>query len=205
MNKYCLSTLLISIITFLSATGLHAQNHIILINGKIIEASSYIVNSEYVTYRKPGSTSRKPKVLDRFDVFEIIKADSSEEMIYNSDSIDFSVAEVREYIKGEQAAHLYYKRPSNIIGAALVGAGSGFMYFYGLPVPMIYSIIVGRFNTHKIRVPDTFDQHLATSEPFITGYQKTSRNMKIQQSLKWGYISLGVSLAGLIIYGYSVH
>ena len=208
MNNRSLPTIFVILFCILSSClKVQAQNHIIMINGTTIEAASYTVNAEYVTYRKPGSVSKSPKVIDRFDVFEIIKADSSEEMIYQGDSLDFTVPEVRQYIKGEQAAHLYYRRPTNMIGAAAVGLGAGMLSFYSLPVPMIYSVIVGRFNTSasKIKATEVYDQQLVKSEPFITGYQKTARNMKIQQSLKWGYISLGVSLAAFIAYGYSVH
>jgi hypothetical protein len=227
MNNRSLPTVFVILLCILSSSlKVQAQNHIIMINGTTIEAASYSVNAEYVTYRKPGSVAKSPKMIDRYDVFEIIKADSSEEMIYQSDSLDFTVAEVRQYIKGEQAAHLYYRRPANMIGAAVVGLGAGVLSFYSLPVPMIYSVIAGRFNCHKIEVRNcepivynvsnekfqtpratttVYDESLVKSEPFISGYQKTARNMKIQQSLKWGYISLGVSLAALIAYGYSVH
>jgi hypothetical protein len=50
-------------------------------------------------------------------------------------------------------------------------------------------------------LPSDFDPQLAAAEPFKFGYQKAARNIKIQQSLKWGYISLGVGLTTLIIYG----
>jgi len=177
-----------------------AQVKIQLINGNVIDAQSYAIGDLWLTYKKPGTNINRSKKIDRYDVFSVAKADETEEVVYQADSLDFSIAEAREYIKGEQAAHLYYKKPVNTVGAIAIGVGSSALSFYGLPIPMIYSIIVGRFNPKKIQVPDTFDQQLANTDPFRMGYQKSARNMKIQQSLKWGYISLSVSIAAILIY-----
>ena len=56
-----------------------------------------------------------------------------------------------------------------------------------------------------MKLPENFDQNIANNEAFQFGYKKSARNTKIQQSLKWGYISLGVGLTGLIIYGIDNH
>ena len=56
-----------------------------------------------------------------------------------------------------------------------------------------------------MHLPENFDLKTASTEPFIIGYEKSARNTKIQQSLKWGYISLGLGLTGLIIYGIDNH
>lgn len=177
-----------------------AQVKILMINGKVIDASSYSIGDLYVTYKKPGTSNARNRKVDRYDVFSIVKADNTEEMVYMPDSLDFSIAEAKEYIKGEQAAHLYYHKPANSIAAAAIGVGSSVLSFYALPVPMIYSVIIGRFNSKNLQLPSSYDKQLSSTEPFRLGYQKSARNIKIQQSLKWGYISLGVSLAAIIIY-----
>jgi hypothetical protein len=66
---------------------------------------------------------------------------------------------------------------------------------------MLYAVVAGRFNPKEIKVPEGFDASLKNSEPYKMGYEKGARNIKIQKSLKWGYISLGVGLTALIIYG----
>ena len=99
----------------------------------------------------------------------------------------------------------YYKARGASISSAVVCLGSSFLSFYAIPVPMIYSIILGRFNPKKMKLPENFDQNIANNEAFQFGYKKSARNTKIQQSLKWGYISLGVGLTGLIIYGIDNH
>jgi hypothetical protein len=180
----------------------NAQGTIQMISGKLIKVDYYSVGDLFVSYKKQGDKKGNTKAVDRYDVFSIIKTDSSEQIIYApADSLDYTVEEARQYIKGEQAAHLYYKKPGNGISAAAVGLGSSLLSFYALPVPMIYAVALGRFNPKINQLPSNFDPQLAAAEPFKFGYQKAARNIKIQQSLKWGYISLGVGLTALIIYG----
>jgi hypothetical protein len=180
----------------------NAQGTIQMISGKMIKVDYYSVGDLFVSYKKQGDKRGNTKAVDRYDVFSIIKADSSEQVIYvPADSLDYTVEEARQYIRGEQAAHLYYKKPANGISAAAVGLGASILSFYALPVPMIYAVALGRFNPKINQLPRDIDPQLAATDPFKFGYQKAARNTKIQQSLKWGYISLGVGLTALIIYG----
>lgn len=178
------------------------QHKILLTNGKVIDAVNYTVGEIFVTYTKTGDKKTGSRAIDRYDVFSITTASGTEEMIYAPlDSLDFTIEEARQYIKGEQAAKLVYKPTGASIGAASIGAGASILSFYALPVPMLYSVIAGRFNPTDIKIPEGFDPSLQQSEAYRLGYQKGARNIKIQKSLKWGYISLGAGLAGLILYG----
>lgn len=195
--KTLLSALLISF-----TVSVFGQNKILLTSGKVIEAVNYNVGDIFVTYTKTGDKKAGSRAVDRFDVFSITNANGEEEIVYAPvDSLDFTVPEAREFIKGEQAAKEVYKPKGTNVGSIVVGAGASILSFYALPVPMLYSVIAGRFSPKNIKVPEGYDPVLKDSEPYKLGYQKSARNMKIQRSLKWGYISLGVGLTGLIIYG----
>lgn len=193
--------LLLPFIFFFSNDS-QAQQRILLLSGKYITIDSYQLGDDFLSYKKINDKRKKMRVVDRYDVFSIETEGQKEKVIYAPvDSLDFSVEEARLYIQGEQVASEYYKAKGASISSAVVGAGSGLLSFYAIPVPMIYSIIIGRFDPKKMKLPENFDQNIANSEAFQFGYKKSARNTKIQQSLKWGYISLGVSLTGLIIYG----
>lgn len=195
-------TYLLAALLICSTASVFGQHKILLTNGKVIEAVNYTVGEIFVTYTKSGDKKTGSRAIDRYDVFSITTASGTEEMIYAPlDSLDFTIEEARQYIRGEQAAKLIYKPKGSTIGAAAVGAGASILSFYALPVPMLYAVIAGRFNTNHIRVPEGFDPALQQSEAYRLGYQKGARNIKIQKNLKWGYISLGAGLAGLIIYG----
>ncbi len=184
----------------LGASAAFAQHKIVMINGKVIEASEYTVGDMFISYKKTDGNGSM-KAVDRYDVFAIQRQDGTEEMIYVSDSIDYTVAEAREYIKGEQTAHELFNRRPIQATSILVGGAASLLSFYSLPVPMLYAVAVGRFNTKNIKVASDTDKHLLDSEAYREGYQREVRNLKIQQSLKWGYISLGLGLTGLLIYG----
>lgn len=181
-----------------------AQNKILLLNGKEIDAESYTVGELFVTYRKSGDKRSGTRAVDYFDVFSITRNGGEEQVLYKPiDTLDLSIEEARLYIKGEQAAHQYFHCPGVNISSAVVGAGSSILSFYSLPVPMLYSVVMGRFNPKHYDLPDDFDKGMASNEAFRLGYEKAARNLKIQRSLKWGYIGLGAGLAGFLIYGAS--
>lgn len=198
--------LLILLLLLLPFESLFAQHKILLISGKTIEAESYIVGDMFVSYKKQGDKRSGTRAVDRYDVFSITNASGEEELLYApADSLDFTVDEARLYIQGEQVAREYYNSKGASISSAIIGAGSSILYFYALPIPMIYSVVLGRFNPKKMHLPENFNQEVAHTEAFKLGYQKSARNIKIQKSLKWGYIGLGAGLAGWIVYGVSNH
>lgn len=193
---------LLSALLICFTLSLFGQNKILLTNGKVIEAANFNVGEIFVTYTKTGDKKVGSRAVDRFDVFSITNANGEEEIVYAPvDSLDFTIPEAREFIKGEQAAKEVYKPKGTNIGSMVIGAGASILSFYALPVPMLYSVVAGRFNPQNIKVPEGYDPILKDSEPYRLGYQKSARNMKIQKSLKWGYISLGVGLTAWIIYG----
>lgn len=212
-----------ALIVLFQATA-HAQiQQIQLLNGKTIPIETYQIGPDFITYKKPGDKPKRTRSVDRYDVFSITNSGGGEDVVYApADSLDFSVEEARRFIQGEQAALEYYKTHGASISSAVVGIGSGFLQFYGLPVPMLYSVALGRFSplqttsrprelsetdqvkkeqriVRKMGLPDSYDQSLVKNPEFRMGYDKAARNIKIQHSLKWGYIGLGTSLATLLI------
>ncbi len=192
--------LLFLIIFFLASIKTNAQQKILLLNGNEIDIKSYVIDDPYITYKKTNDTHNRTRILEKLDVFAVKKEDGTEEIIYTPDSLNFTIEEARNYIRGEQAAKQFYHKPINKWAAGVFGVGTSVLSFYSLPVPMLYSVVVGRFNPKKMQIPDGYDVPYSTTEAYRYGYDKKARNIKIQQSLKWGYIGLGVGLAGLIIY-----
>jgi hypothetical protein len=209
MNLLQKTLFALAFIVLFVGNGANAQHTIQLLNGKQITAETYSVGDMFVSYKKPGDTRTAPRLIDRFDVFSVKNASGEEEMLYTpSDSLDFSVSDARLYIEGEQTAIKYYNRPSVKWTSAVIGAGSSILSFYALPVPMLYSLALGRHNPHNLQLGPRSDKSADSAgdlvskkdnEAFRFGYQRAARNIKIQQSLKFGYISLGVGIAALII------
>lgn len=186
-------------------TPLQAQYNMLMLNGRTVGMSEYRITGDDIKYSIEGEKRTRHRSADRFDVFSITAPDGKETILYSPiDSLDFSIDEARQFISGEQAGRNYHMRKGRTeVLSAAVGIGSGFLGFYSLPVPMIYSVIVGRFNPTQLRVPEGIDAEARSTEAYRMGYDKGVRNMRIQRAMKWGYIGLGFGLSGLLVYGIS--
>ena len=198
MMKCSLQLLLL--IIFLNAGEIRAQYRIQLLNGKVVNASLVQENNLYITYKKTESNQNNLRSIERIDVFSITDSSGHEEVIYRpTDSLDLTVEEARFFINGENAARQFYKPVLPPVSAALAGAGSSFLGFYGLPFPMLYAIVFTRTKAPAIRLPENYDKKMFDNESFRMGYEKTARNLKIQRCLTFGYIGFGVGLAGFML------
>lgn len=195
-----LRILLLHLLLFTSSIGF-SQQKLLLLNGNEINIKSYTIDDIYIGYKKVDDKRNKTKVVEKYEVFSITKQDGSEEIFFKPDSASFSLEEARNFIRGEQAAKQFYNRPANKWAAGAVGLSSSVLTFYSLPAPMLYAVVIGRFNPKKMQIPDGYDAPFSSTEEYRAGYNKKARHLKIQQSLKWGYIGLGIGLTAFIIYG----
>lgn len=200
---------------FLFFIGLHAdaQDTLCLLNGKQKTVKMYNLNDpDWVRYVKYNGSSRVKK-LDVYKVFSVKHADGTEKIIYNPDTIagDPDVAWVSDYIKGQQYGMLHrrdhfnkhsktWHRRVNFteIGGVAVGGAGSLLSFYGIPVPAIYAIAVGRSSPALPDAPDIAPQ-FKNSEGFISGYQKHKRNQRIKQGFISGMIGFAIGVVTLTI------
>ncbi len=178
-----------------------AQEKMLLINGKTIDINSHSINEEFVFYKRTGDVKNKSRLAEKVDVFSIQKPDGTEVMIFEADSANgLSIEGVRNYIRGEQAAMRFYSEQAHVGESAILGMASSLLGFYSFPIPMFNAVVLGRFSPKKMKIPEGYDAPYSGTEEYLIGYQKKARNLKIQQSLKWGYIGLGVGLIAIITY-----
>ena len=98
-------------------------------------------------------------------------------------------------MEGERVAKKHFDKSSSSISSVFVGAASGFLGFYSIPLPFLYSMTLGRKNPKQL--PTEFKSY-ENNEAFRLGYNREARSIKFKQSLKFGYVSLGVSLTMLV-------
>ncbi len=200
------------LITFLLLAGTiacyraDAQQTILLLNGKKIEATDVHVGAEYIQYTFSKKQQKKTKELDRYEVFSITDEKGTEDFIYQpADSLDSSITYVRDYITGIQAARLNYRDKGLSVSSAIAGGAAnalflGPAFLYALPIPMLFSAAAVNLTDRQVKLPADTDERLRNSPGFEVGYRTTTKNIRLQQSLKWGYISMGIGL-GWVIYG----
>lgn len=174
-----------------------AQGKLVFLNGKEKRFVTAEVKGEFIVYQPEGTKKPTSKRADLYNVFSIYKDDGSEQIVYNPDTADGdpSVLEVRDYILGEKFADSTYRKPMNFIGGVAVGLGSSAAGFYGIPIPLVYTTIIGQFNP---KMPKTTSE-IVPSEAYIAGYKRKARNMKIKSSLIGGVIGFGVGITTLVL------
>jgi hypothetical protein len=178
----------------------HAQDTIVLMNGKTIIAKNIEVGGYSVSYfgLKAGS---KQKRVDSENVFSIIHADGREQIIYERDSLEeneFNTDQMRMFIKGEQDALKYYRNNLNKITAFLCGAGASYFTFYGIIGPAIYSTVVGSFSPdlEKQKVSNPVFLH---ADEYREGYDRKVRDKKIVTSIYYGLAGFAAGFAAFSI------
>jgi hypothetical protein len=195
-----LRSLLIILFANLILTPLagYAQGTIVFLNGKEKRFEAAEIKGEYLHYSVEGDTMDFKKVVDRYNVFSLKYDNGTEDVLYKPDTTygeDPSVEEVRDYIKGEQYAMKRYRKPMNFISGVGVGLASSAAGFYGIPIPLAYSTVLGRFDP---KVPANEDGSIQ-SESFKMGYQKKARNIKIKNSLLGGAVGFAVGITALVV------
>lgn len=132
----------------LLSLSVHAQDTLMLLNGKKLVVKSVDLKDYEIAYRTLDKNS-KLKRMDPERVFSVVYRDGTERVVYRKDSldpIDFTELEMRMFVKGEQDAREFYRnRPIQVFGFA-AGVVSGMFGFYGVLGPPIYSTFFGSFS-----------------------------------------------------------
>jgi hypothetical protein len=187
-----------ALIWIVSSFCAFGQGTIQMLNGKEKRYINYQIQDEYVVFQRESNPEGSKKRIDRFNVFSIIPDNGQEVVVYDpdtTDGIDLSIMEARDFIAGEKLALLKYNEPDGYVVGFQLGLFCSTLGFYGIPIPVVYSTLLGRFSP---KFPETHGDKVY-SEAFVAGYQKKARTMKINKSLLGGGIGFAVGLTALIL------
>jgi hypothetical protein len=165
-----------------------AQDKILLLNGRILEVKNVALSGFKIAYRTQDK-NRLRKV-DTERVFAIQYDDGTEKIVYTpnaADTFEYTVPQMRMFVKGEHDASIYYKNTLNKEAAFLVGAASSLLAIYGLVGPPIYSTIIGSSSPDMDNV-EVSDPALRLDPDYREGYKSKVRNRKIRNSLIFGFL-----------------
>lgn len=200
----CMRRILAALVLMTFSGTSFCQYKMLLLNGTEKNIVSYQVKPEWIKYtifKKNNPSKTVHRTVDRFRVFSITDSIGREDMIYmpdTSEGVDYTIEEMRIFIQGEQAAQLYYDKPANRYSAVVIGGASSLMTFYGIPVPVIYAAVLGKF-TPQYQVPAGVAIPNSGSEIFREGYKRKARDMKLRETLEFGGIGFAVSFAALAV------
>lgn len=164
---------------FFLLTGLvcQAQDTLILITGrtfivKSVEIGEYSIGYQKIDPKNPNAKTRM-RSMDPERVFAVHFKNGTEQVVFQTDtfdSADFTVEEMRKFIKGEQDAREFYHNQSPKILGLAVGAGSSIFTFYGLIGPPLFSTVLGSFSPN-VDKKLTFD--VKGSAAAVAGFEET--------------------------------
>ncbi len=146
----------------------------------------------------------------RENVFSITSADGREEVIYTSDTlgfldsskvdVEFTEAEMRRFIKGEQDGRKVKSPLTTFVSGGLGVAGGIFGAFFGPVVPAVYFSIVAVKKKNKALERQVPINELRDDNAYMDGFSRTAKRQKVKNAAIGGAVGLAVGVGGLLIY-----
>jgi hypothetical protein len=195
-------TLLLPILLFLLGAGVHAQSDtLLLMNGQKIGGRVLGQSTLEVRYLEFGRNGRiKERSEPTESVFSVTDSLGREKVWYFHDTVfgnDFTVDQMRWYIKGEQDARKGYKPFWPMAGGFLVGAGAtiGFnLEVNSLMLPPIYGGLMVLPRVH-VTPGSLTDLSLEGDEHYAYGYARQGRGRRVTRSILSTFAGVVVGLA----------
>lgn len=201
MNKNFL-IILFSLQFFFSKNGAsqNGNDTILLLNGGIV-ITTVIDTTNGTTVFKNPKNQMKTFAIENDRIFSISNS-KGEFIIYEYDTIvgnEFTIDEMRYFIRGEQDAQKSFKARGAFWGNILIGAGAGVTGSLLSPiVPFAFSALVG-LPKIKIKKKGVSNLEYLNHETYLMGYERVARKKRKIKSLIGGGVGLGVGLGTYFI------
>jgi len=140
------------IVLFLSFK-VFAQDEILLINGKLLKHKVLYADNQFVSIEKPNkflflkTDGTKVKKMPATSVFSIKYNNfDNETIMYKADSVSgliLNIDNMHSFVYGEKWGRENFKAPWASVFGFIAGAAGGYYQFWGVPVPVVASIVIG--------------------------------------------------------------
>ena len=147
--------------------------------------------------------ARFTKKVPRDIVFSILKADSTEIIVYNADTLGFfadgeadreyGVEDMRMFIKGQQAGRKHKTAFDVILGVGVGAISSGAGAYWGPSIPAGTVIVTSIFH-NKIKNKAGVDPSLFDNEAFVDGYHRAAKRKKAWSFVKGSIAGMGFGI-----------
>ena len=189
---------LIFLVSLATAVLVRGQDHILLMNGQIIDAKVIGQSTLEVRYALITGNKVKERAEPTESVFSVTDSLGVEKVWYFQDSLfgnEFSVQQMRHYIRGEQDARKDKRFILPMIGGFVTGAGLviGFdMEIMALLIPPVY---VGAMALPRVRVSSkSIERHplMDGDNYYAYGYANAGKGKRIIRSLLSSAVGVAV-------------
>lgn len=201
MNPYFL-IFFILLQLFISKKGASQTDNdtILLLNGAVV-VTTVIDTTNGTTVFKNPKNPKKTIAIENERIFSISNK-KGEFLIYEYDTIvgnEFTIEEMRYFIKGEQDAQKNFKARGAFWTNLLIGAGAGVTGSLLSPIaPFAFSAMVG-LPKIKIKKRGVSNIEYLKQDAYLMGYERVGRKKRKIKSLIGGATGLGVGLGTYFI------
>lgn len=136
-------------------------------------------------------------------VFSVLKADSSEIIVYNADTLGFfadgeadreyGVEDMRMFIKGQQAGRKHKVAFDVLLGVAVGSISAGAGAYWGPSIPAGTVIFTSVFH-NKIKNKSGADPSLFDNDAFVDGYHRAAKRKKAWSFVKGSVAGMGFGI-----------
>lgn len=171
------------------------KDTVLLLNGTVI-ISTVVDTTNGVLTIKNKKNPAKNYIIDNERVFSI-RNSSGENIIYTYDTLignEFTVEEMRYFIKGEQDAEKGFKAYGSLYGNMALGIASGLTGSFFCPIPPFAFVALSGLPKVKIKHKTVSNLDYLKQDPYLMGYERVARKKRKVQSLIGGGIGLAVGL-----------
>ncbi|MBL7882735.1 MAG: hypothetical protein JNL69_01600 [Bacteroidia bacterium] len=171
------------------------KDTVLLLNGTVI-ISTVVDTTNGVLTIKNKKNPNKNHVIDNERVFSI-RNSSGENIIYTYDTLignEFTVEEMRYFIKGEQDAEKGFKAYGSLYGNLALGIASGLTGSFFCPIPPFAFVALSGLPKVKIKHKTVSNLEYLKQDPYLMGYERVARKKRKVQSLIGGGVGLAVGL-----------
>jgi len=173
---------------------------ILLLNGNVIIASIIDTADGSVSFKNPKHL-KKISVIENERIFSITNG-KGENIIYSYDTVignEFTVDEMRYFIRGEQDAQKGFKARGAFWGNLFVGTGAGLTGFFFSPIaPFVFTALSG-IPKVKIKKKCVSDMECLNHPAYLMGYERVADKKRQIRSLVSGGIGLAAGLTTFFI------
>ena len=135
--------------------------------------------------------------------FSILKADSTEIVVYNADTLgffadgeadrEFGVEEMRWYIKGQQDGRKHKTAFDVLLGVGVGAISAGAGAYWGPSIPAGTVVVTSIFH-NKIKNKAGVDPSLFDNEAYVDGYHRSAKRKKAWSFVKGSVAGMGFGI-----------
>lgn len=190
------------ILMMLSKNGFSqsGKDTLLMLNGGIMIGTVIDTTNGLTSIKNPKDTT-KNFIIENDRIFSITNS-RGESIMYVYDTIlgnEFTIDEMRYFIKGEQDAEKGFKARGAFWGNMLLGAAGGVTGSFLCPIPVFAFTAASGLPRVKVKSSTVSNIDYIKHDTYIMGYERVARKKRKIGSLVGGVIGMGAGLGTFFI------